>query len=102
MQRTTTPGLHYTFVAVFLKTTSTCANCSLRARLMSPLETRTAPSPPSSRPFQRALPSHPTQSLRCRDGNTPLKHAIVTFVRGDDCPEMSDVAAYLRSIGAPE
>ena len=34
---------------------------------------------------------------------TPLKHAIVTFVKGDDgCPEMSTVAAYLRSIRAPK
>ena len=78
--------LPYTFVVT--TATSTCANCLLRTKLMSPLETSTA-----SRPLQRALSSHTTHSLPCRDGDTPLNDAINR--------NKSDVVAYLRSIGAP-
>jgi hypothetical protein len=46
------------------------------------------------RPLQRALSSHPTHLLPCRDGSTPLKRAI------DE--DKSAVVSYLRSIGAPE
>ena len=62
-------GLPYTRVVT--TATSTCANCSLRTKLMSPLETSTA-----SRPLQRALSSHTTHSLPCRYGSTPLNDAI--------------------------
>jgi hypothetical protein len=82
----TANALHYTFVVS--SAASTCANCSLRTKLMSPLETSTA-----SRPLQRTLSSHTTHSLPCRDGSTPLNDAINR--------NRSDVVAYLRSIGAP-
>jgi hypothetical protein len=80
-------GLPYT-VVVPTAATSTCANCLLRTKLMSPLETGAA-----SRPLQRALSSHTTHSLPCRSGENPLKLAIRN--------NKSDVVAYLRSIGAP-
>ncbi len=79
-------GLHYTIVVTMAA--STCANCSLRAKLTSPLETCTA-----SPPLQRALSSLPSHSLSCRGGVTPLTRAINE--------NESDVVAYLRSIGAP-
>ena len=45
-------------------------------------------------PQPLARSQYSTHSLRCRDGRTALKCAIIN--------NKADVVAYLRSIGAPE
>jgi hypothetical protein len=70
-----------------VKATSICANILLRRKLISPQGTGAAVVA-----VQRMLMLPSTHSLPCSDGKTPLEYAISS--------KMSNVVAYLRSIGA--